>query len=107
MICGGMMSGNCAIGSPCLDTSPASTVTMAMTMATIGRLMKKRDMDVGAGALLSLRRRLPRFRVHHAAVATLRPFDDDPLARLEACVDEPAAADAFAGLDRPRRDVVV
>ena len=38
------MSGNCAIGSVRIATRPASTVTIAMTMATMGRLMKNLDM---------------------------------------------------------------
>jgi hypothetical protein len=41
MICGGTMSGNCATGSAPIDTSPPSTVTIEMTIATIGRRMKK------------------------------------------------------------------
>src|SRR5688500_6733375 len=44
MICGGTMFGNCAIGSACIDTSPARTVTIAMTMATIGRRTKNAAM---------------------------------------------------------------
>ena len=43
MICGGTMSGNCATGSPPIATRPAMTVTIAMTIATIGRPMKNRD----------------------------------------------------------------
>src|SRR3954470_18126927 len=103
-----MMSGDCAIGSPCIATRPASTVTMAMTMATIGRLMKKRDMNPKPGApLLPLTRggrRLPRLRVHHAAVPHLRTFDDDAVAGLKAGFNDPAAADPRTGLDRSRGD---
>src|SRR6266850_1400933 len=40
IICGGTMSGNCATGNPRIATRPPMTVTMAMTIATIGRLMK-------------------------------------------------------------------
>src|SRR5436190_18805545 len=40
MICGGTISGNWATGSPAMATSPPMTVTMAMAIATIGRLMK-------------------------------------------------------------------
>src|SRR5262245_35768075 len=35
------MSGNCASGKPRMATSPAITVTMEITIATIGRLIKK------------------------------------------------------------------
>ena len=41
-ISGGTMSGNCATGRPTIAMSPPRTVTIAMTIATIGRLMKKR-----------------------------------------------------------------
>src|SRR5687768_11024463 len=50
MICGGTMFGNCAIGSACIDTSPARTVTIAMTMATIGRRTKNAAMTYRASA---------------------------------------------------------
>src|ERR1700716_2917703 len=42
--CGGMICGNCAIGRPSSETIPSRTVTIAITIATIGLLMKKRDM---------------------------------------------------------------
>ena len=44
MIWGGTMSGYCATGSPFIATRPPRTVPMAMTIATIGRPMKNRDM---------------------------------------------------------------
>src|SRR5271155_5536709 len=43
LTCGGRICGNCAIGSPSSDTMPRITVKMAMTIATIGRRMKKFD----------------------------------------------------------------
>src|SRR5882724_11874417 len=43
MIWGGTIWGNCASGSPRIETSPAMTVTMAITIDTIGRLIKKVD----------------------------------------------------------------
>src|ERR1700729_4234159 len=43
LTCGGRIWGNCAIGRPSSDTMPSSTVMMAMTIATIGRRMKKFD----------------------------------------------------------------
>src|SRR5512139_465502 len=49
---GGTTSGYCAIGRPDIATSPRITVTMEMTIATIGRLTKKRAM-----VLLRLSRR--------------------------------------------------
>src|ERR1700722_14858562 len=44
-ISGGTIFGNCEVGSDASDTTPRMTVTMAMTIATIGRLMKNFDMD--------------------------------------------------------------
>src|SRR5579872_1847679 len=41
--CGGRIWGNCAIGSPRRATAPTRTVMIAMTIATIGRLMKNAD----------------------------------------------------------------
>src|SRR5262249_40961302 len=41
MICGGTIWGNCASGNPRIEIKPARTVMMAMTIATIGRRMKK------------------------------------------------------------------
>ena len=43
LICGGMIWGNCAIGSPTSVTAPMRTVTMAMTIATMGLRMKKAE----------------------------------------------------------------
>ena len=43
-IIGSAMFGNCAVGNPNIATIPAITIRMAMTMATIGRLMKNVDM---------------------------------------------------------------
>ena len=40
---GGAMVGYCAIGSVRMASAPASMITMAMTVAKIGRSMKKRD----------------------------------------------------------------
>src|SRR6266436_5642706 len=46
-ISGGTMLGNCATGSVSTETAPTRTIRMAITMATIGRLMKKRYMPYG------------------------------------------------------------
>src|SRR5512139_1153931 len=86
---GGTTSGYWAMGSPDIATSPTMTVMMEITIATIGRLTKKRAM------LLRLGRRLGRalpgsgghrgLWAHHGAVAhLLKALDDDLLARLEA-----------------------
>src|ERR1700736_5861564 len=46
------MLGNCEVGSDTSDTTPRMTVTMAMTIATIGRLMKNFDMNYFPAALV-------------------------------------------------------
>ena len=64
------MSGNCATGSRRTITAPAITKKIAMTIATIGRLMKNLDIALvsrdgaaaGTGGLAHLRRR--RLGVH-------------------------------------------
>src|SRR5712671_5479807 len=95
-----MISGNCAIGSACIATRPASTVTIAMTMATIGRPMKNRDTSV---SLWCVRERL---HVHDRSIGRGRAFHHDALPRLETAIDDPAAAHSLAGLHSPRRDLV-
>src|ERR1700722_17989914 len=40
------MFGNCATGRLAIVTAPTITIRMAITIATIGRLMKKLDMDL-------------------------------------------------------------
>src|SRR5208283_873878 len=41
---GGTISGNCATGSETRETMPQITITMAITIETMGRLMKNLDM---------------------------------------------------------------
>jgi hypothetical protein len=43
LTCGGRICGNCAIGRPISAISPSNTVMIAITIATIGRLMKNAD----------------------------------------------------------------
>src|SRR5580700_6035217 len=42
------MFGNCATGRLTIETMPTITVRMAITIATMGRLMKKLDMNLGS-----------------------------------------------------------
>src|SRR5215218_82247 len=97
VICGGTIAGNWATGRPSSATIPPRTVTIAMTMATIGRRMKKRDMSVV----------LRRLRVHRGPVAHRRRVDDHPLARLQAFFDDPPIGDARTELDGANGDLVV
>ena len=66
-IIGGTISGYCAIGSPFIATTPSSTMMIDSTMATIGRLTKKRAMDYFA--LASRRLGLGRFGMNRRASA--------------------------------------
>ncbi len=43
LTCGGNICGNCEIGRPSKAALPISTVRIAITIATIGRRMKKFD----------------------------------------------------------------
>src|SRR5258708_26163266 len=100
-----MICGNCAIGSPVIATTPSSTVRMAMTIATMGRSMKKRAIallprrrgwrrrrgGVAGGRGRRLRRRLDRFD-HGAGLGAREPPDPHPLAGPEAAVDDPHGA---------------
>src|SRR6266545_7076619 len=111
MICGGMMAGYCATGRPRMARRPAMTVMTAMTIATIGRPMKKRATSVapprargrgrGRGGLERLRR-------HRLAVTDLlHTVDDHRLVRLEAALRDPQRIDLLAHHDRTDRDLGV
>src|SRR5688572_24370191 len=115
---GGAMSGYCEIGRIALATSPAITMTMAMTPASTGRSMKNfENMSVGrrggtGGRLIG---RCPlrhhsgaRLQLHEVVedhrVALVQPLANDPvltdpvadlhgpLCRLAACIDGPHIA---------------
>src|SRR5213594_5106173 len=47
---GGARLGNCDIGSCTMATMPMITITIEMTIATIGRLMKNLDMAIYLGS---------------------------------------------------------
>src|SRR5208283_4644067 len=77
---GGTIFGNWAIGRETSATAPTMTVRIAMTIATIGRLMKNFDT---ARLLGGLRRRI-RHGVHQRAVPDLLdPVGHDPVAGLQ------------------------
>src|SRR5262245_2981446 len=97
MIWGGTISGNCATGRARSDTSPPSTVTIAMTMATIGRRTKKAAMSVTSGRG-AVDKRLGR---HLGAFARLAGIDDYSIARGDTFGDDPARSDPRSDLDRP------
>src|SRR3954469_10992086 len=81
-ICGGTMSGNWATGNRPMATSPPRTVTIAMTMATMGRLTKKADTSV-APALVG-RLEADACGSHNRAVGHLCGIDDHACTGIEA-----------------------
>src|SRR5512134_4029209 len=121
-ISGGTMLGNWATGSPVMATMPTMTMRMAITIATIGRLMKNRAMPdlpllaLGGGGRRGGRRgrrRRGAFRSGlrrgdpDAGLDFLDPLDHDPLAGFHPVVEDPQGADPFSGHDRPELDGVV
>src|ERR1700742_3290319 len=112
LICGGRICGNCAMGSPTSETTPMSTVMMAMTIATMGRRTKNADIERPLSVLRRrrvgrLRRRRGRrrrggrrLRVDHRAVADLlHAFHDHAIALVQALGDDAHAAAARSELD--------
>src|ERR1035437_5805134 len=103
---GGTMSGNFSTGSPNIESSPPRTVTIEMTIATIGRLMKKRTTELPSsgrgqrGGRLG-RRRGSDGRDDHPRLDAREALDNHLLAGLEPILDDPHAADALGGLDLP------
>ena len=81
------------------------------TIATIGRLTKKRAMAYFASPAATGcggRWRRHRLGAHrHAVAQRLQSFGDDLLARLEALFDHPECVDARSDLDVAERDLAV
>src|SRR5262245_15825885 len=84
-ISGGAMLGNCATGRLTIAIVPTMTVKMAITIATMGRLMKNLDIRlcVDLNSLTNL----------------LHALNDDALTRREALVDDPFGANGLTELD--------
>src|SRR2546430_297709 len=101
MICGGTISGNCASGNPSMAMRPPRTVMIAITIATIGRLMKKFEIIYPrAGRLLK------RFRVHdHAGSYFLRSLDYNPFAGVQSFFNDPLRSDTLPDLDGTGADL--
>src|SRR6266853_292197 len=122
-ISGGTMLGNCATGSVSTETAPTSTIRMAITMATMGRLMKKRYMRLKyrkskfeirknseSGTLFEFHSSLgfsgrlnawfacERFRDHGGSFSCrfLRSFHDDAVSRFESLLNNPIGTNALA-----------
>src|SRR5262245_26439950 len=81
-ISGGAMLGNCATGKLTIVIVPMMTVRMAITIATIGRLMKNLDIRLWIDL--------------HCLTNFLDTFNNDALSRREALIDDPLGPDRFA-----------
>src|SRR5712671_403441 len=93
MIWGGTISGNCASGSPRIETTPTITVMMAMTIATIGRSIKNVATRSAPG---------PREGLGRDGAALLDGggrADDDLLAGLDTVLDDLQIAHAVSDGD--------
>src|SRR5258706_1222136 len=115
------MFGNCETGKLTIVMAPTITVRMAITIATMGRLMKKLDMDTDSfqsncAIQLSL---LIRFRglvsfsykwlgLHgHARAEILLAFRDDTFAGPQSFLNNPHSVDAVSNFDRADGNLAV
>src|SRR5215510_9359372 len=80
-ISGGAMLGNCATGRLTIVTAPMMTVKMAITIATIGRLMKNLDIRLWIDL--------------HSLANLLHALNDDALTGCEALIDDPFGTDGL------------
>ena len=108
MICGGTISGNCASGNPSIAMRPPMTVTIAITIATIG----PSDEEVG-NHRSSYSTRGCAGVTNGFGLTTisrsdfLHAFGDDYFARLQAVFNNPHRAAAFADFDWANAHLVV
>src|ERR1700693_107624 len=112
------MLGNCATGKLRTVREPTNTMTMEITMATMGRLMKNFDMD---RLSLSIHRSLAhrpllidlgfcyeRLGIHvHSGAHSLNPFRYDSVAGIQATRDDPLVTDPVAHGNSSNVDFVV
>src|SRR5260221_5895000 len=105
---GGTTCGYCAIGRPNAASAPDRIMSSAMTVESTGRSMKKLSMVVYFGGLLRrVTYRGQRDGPHGRAGAQLAdPLHHHAIAGGEAARDHPLVAEAMAGHDLPRLDLV-
>src|ERR1700736_6729110 len=97
------MLGNWATGKLRIVSAPTNTMTMEMTMATIGRLMK--NFDIGYLSLASMRKRP---RVHFCALPhLLDSLGDDSFSPIQPTGDHPHATDTVTDRDGSNANLVV
>src|SRR5260221_5181691 len=108
------MFGNCATGKLSTVSAPTNTMTMEITMATMGRLMKNFDMGQPS---LSIRRPLVSrtlvlghewFGIYaHTSVHSLNSFNHDSVSRVQPVRDDPSVIDPVSHGDCSHVDFVV
>src|ERR1700756_1052008 len=103
------MLGNCATGKLSTVSAPTSTMTMDITMATMGRLMKNFDMGHGS---LSIRRSLVLghewLGIHaHPTAHSLNSFNHDFVSWIEPARDDPSVINPVAHSDRSNVNFIV
>src|SRR5271169_3751878 len=103
------MLGNCATGKLNTVSAPTNTMTMEITMATMGRLMKNFDMGRPS---LSIRRSLVLghkwLGIHaHTTAHSLNSFNNDSVSGIEPVSDDPSVINPVAHSDRSNVNFVV
>src|SRR5271163_707698 len=92
------MLGNCATGKLSTVSTPTNTMTMEITMATMGRLMKNFDTRHPS---LSIRRSLVLghewLGIHlHTSVHSLNSLNNDSVSRIKPVRDDPSVINPVA-----------
>src|SRR5690349_20775000 len=109
------MLGNCAVGRLSIATMPTMTITIEITMDTMGRFMKNL---YTMWALRCVARGVRIFRCRglwlkrsganlHSLADLLCPFRHDSVARLQAFVDNPHGVNFRPHFDRTNTHLVV
>src|SRR5689334_11726635 len=112
---GGVMFGNCAVGRPTIATMPTITMTIEITMETIGRFMKNlytillsgfaacRVWDFHRGGA----RLKGRGADFHALAHLLHSLGHDTVAGFQAFVDNPHSVNLRPDLNRANTHLVI
>src|ERR1700745_2044934 len=102
------MFGNCATGKLSTVSVPTNTMTMEITIATMGRLIKNFDMgnqSLSIGRSLVCRTLVCRFlvvghewlRIHaHTSAHSLNSFNHDSVSGIEPVSDDPSVINPVA-----------
>src|SRR5712691_6939646 len=97
-ISGGAILGNWAVGRRSTVMPPTITMRIAITMATMGRLMKNLDIWFAFPSFLRLWGKRLGIDLH-AGAQFLKGISDDGFAGLQRRLNDPLKADAFPDRD--------